>query len=55
MVKVKGQTYYVNHFEVSPGIGFSSKESPDNEHTKAALKFKSKLIIDANNEALLFV
>lgn len=55
VVKVKGQTYYVNHFEVSPGIGFSSKESPDNEHTKAALKFKSKLVIDADNTANLFI
>lgn len=55
VVKVKGVTYYVNHFEVKPNVGFKSKETPDNEHTKASLKFKSKLIIDANNEALLFV
>lgn len=55
VVKVKGQTYYVEHFEVSKDVGFSSKETPDNEHTKAALKFRSKLIIDADNCAKLFV
>ena len=55
VVKVKGQTYYVNHFEVDKVIGFSSKETADNEHTKASLKFKSKLIIDADNVAKLFV
>lgn len=55
VVKVKGQTYYVEHFEVDKGVGFSSKETPDSDHTKAALKFKSKLIIDADNAARLFV
>lgn len=45
VVKVKGQTYYVHHFEVAKNVGFSSKETPDSEHTKASLKFKSKLHI----------
>lgn len=36
--KVDGQTYYVHHavFEV----GFSTKETPDNPHTKGSLKTK---------------
>lgn len=28
---------------ISPGVGFSTKETPDNPHTKAALKVKGKL------------
>ena len=36
--KVDGQTHYVHHgvFEV----GFSTKETPDNPHTKGSLKTK---------------
>jgi hypothetical protein len=45
VVKTKGESYYVNHFEVSEGIGFSTKETPDNPHTKGSLKFKGKLKI----------
>jgi hypothetical protein len=43
VVKVKGESYYVWHFTVEPEVGFSSKETPDNPHTKAALKFKGNL------------
>jgi hypothetical protein len=28
---------------ISPGIGFSTKETPDSPHTKAALKVKGML------------
>lgn len=30
VVKCRGDTFYVNHVDVSPGVGFSTKESPDN-------------------------
>lgn len=43
IVKHKGQTYYVNHLDSS--VGFTTKETPDNEHTKGALQFKGKLTI----------
>lgn len=51
VLKAKGHTFYVNHFEVAPGVGFSTKETPDNPHTKAALKVKGKLkIIQEGNQ-----
>lgn len=51
MIKHKGVTYYVNHLDVEPGIGFSTKETPDNEHTKGSLKFKGRLkIIEENGQ-----
>lgn len=45
-IKHKGETHYVNHIDVSAGVGFSTKESPDNPHTKGSLKIKGKLNID---------
>jgi hypothetical protein len=48
-VKHKGETYYVNHVEVEPGIGFSTKETPENPHTKGSLKFKGRLKIEDND------
>lgn len=45
VVKCKGQSYYVNHMTISPSVGFSTKETPDNPHTKAALKVKGVLSI----------
>ncbi len=45
VIKVKGETYYVNHVDVSSGIGFSTKETPDNTHTKGSLSFKGKVEI----------
>ncbi len=44
-IKHKGQSYYVNHIDVSPGVGFSTKETPDNPHTKGSIKFKARLEI----------
>ncbi|VDM10415.1 unnamed protein product [Wuchereria bancrofti] len=32
VIKTKGQTFYVNHLESN--VGFSTKETPDNPHTK---------------------
>lgn len=43
VIKVKGNTYYVNHLDVEKGVGFSTKETPDNEHTKGSIKLKGKL------------
>jgi hypothetical protein len=43
IIKTKGQTFYVNHL-VSE-IGFSSKETPQNPHTKGGLQFKGRLLI----------
>ena len=36
VVKAKGQTYYVNH--VTANAPWSTKETPDNPHTKGAIK-----------------
>lgn len=53
MIKHKGVTYYVNHLDVEPGIGFSTKETPDNQHTKGSLKFKGRLkIIEENGQSV---
>ena len=38
VLKLKGQTFYVVH--VDSEIGFSTKETPDNAHTKGSIKFK---------------
>ena len=43
VLKVKGESYYVWHFTVEPGVGFCTKETPDNPHTKAALKVRGTL------------
>jgi hypothetical protein len=44
VIKHKGNTHYVSHVEFK-NMCFSSKETPDNEHTKGSLKFKGKLTI----------
>lgn len=43
-IKCKGETYYVKHLESS--IGFTTKETPDNKHTKGSIQFKGKLKIE---------
>lgn len=43
VVKCKGETHYVQHLDSE--VGFHTKETPDNEHTKGALKFKGELRI----------
>lgn len=42
VVKVKGETHYIDH--VDSNVGFSTKETPDNEHTKGSIKFKDRSI-----------
>lgn len=44
VVKYKGKSHYVKHL-VSDN-GFSTKETPNNEHTKGSLKFKGNLRIE---------
>lgn len=52
VVKSHGVTFYVNH--VTAEIPWTTKETPDNEHTKGSLKFKNcKLSIDSENCATL--
>ena len=53
VVKTKGQSYYVNHVEVSSGVGFNTKETPDNPHTKGSIRLKGSLKIEeVNNEII---
>lgn len=50
VLKHKGNTYYVNHVDVENGVGFNTKETPDNEHTKGSILLRAKLeIIKENN------
>ena len=49
VVKCRGDTHYVDHVDVSPGIGFSTKETPNNPHTKGSIKFKGRLSICVDN------
>jgi hypothetical protein len=49
-LKHRGETHYVNHMDVLPGIGFSTKETPDNPHTKGSLKIKGRLKIEEDSE-----
>jgi hypothetical protein len=45
VVKAKGQSFYVHHMTIDPGVGFTTKETPDSSHTKAALQVKGTLTI----------
>jgi len=47
IVKHKGNSYYVHHLTSS--VGFSTKETPDNNHTKGSLMFRGKLKIEEND------
>jgi hypothetical protein len=52
VVKCRGDTHYVDHVDVLPGIGFSTKETPDNLHTKGSIKFKGQLSISEENNKI---
>lgn len=43
VLKVDGNTYYVEHVDFE-GVSFSTKETPDNPHTKGSLKFKNVVL-----------
>ena len=50
VVKTHGETFYVDH--VTASIPWSTKETPDNFHTKGSIKFKECLLtINQANEA----
>ena len=52
VLKTHGETFYVNH--VDANMPWSTKETPENEHTKGSLKFKEVLLqIDDENCAKL--
>jgi hypothetical protein len=52
VLKFHGETFYVNHVDAK--LPWSTKETPDNSHTKGSLKFKNALItINEQNEATL--
>ena len=52
VLKTHGETFYVNH--VTADMPWSTKETPDNNHTKGSIKFKEVLLkIDADNCASL--
>lgn len=52
VLKTAGETFYVNHVDAK--LPWSTKETPDNSHTKGSLKFKDALmVIDENNIATL--
>lgn len=35
---------------INPGVGFTTKETADNPHTKAALKVKGNIVIFINDD-----
>ena len=45
VLKHKGETYYVDHVDIDPGVGFSTKETPENPHTKGSIMIKGKIEI----------
>lgn len=52
VLKAHGVTFYIDH--INANIPFSTKETPDNNHTKGSLKFKDcKLTIQDDNTATL--
>lgn len=52
VVKTKGETYYIHH--LSSTAAWSTKETPDNDHTKGSIKFKNiSLEITDDNEAII--
>jgi len=53
VIKHKGHTYYVNHLDVDEGVGFSTKETPSNPHTKGSLKIKGRLKITSDKGLII--
>lgn len=52
VLKFKGDTFYVNHVDCS--VTWSTKETPDNSHTKGAIKVKHcHISIDDDNCAVI--
>lgn len=54
VVKHKGKSYYVNHLDSK--VGFSTKETPDSESTKASLMFRGKLsIVEQDGQTIAII
>lgn len=53
VIKHKGVTHYVNHVIVGEGVGFSTKETPDNPHTKGSIKLKGELRIELVDKQII--
>ena len=52
VLKFHGETLYVNHVDCN--IPWSTKETPDNNHTKGSIKVKNALLcIDEDNNAAI--
>lgn len=52
VLKFHGETYYVSHVECT--VPWSTKETPDNSHTKGSIKVKDCLLqINDDNEATI--
>lgn len=52
VIKFKGETFYVNHVECN--VPWTTKETPDNSHTKGSIKVKDCIVmIDEDNCANL--
>lgn len=47
VIKSEGKTYYVEHVNFK-NVTFSTKETPDNPHTKGSLKIKGFFKIENN-------
>jgi hypothetical protein len=53
IIKCRGDTYYVHHVDVSPGVGFSTKETPNNPHTKGSIKIKGYLTLEQSEDNII--
>lgn len=53
VLKVDGNTYYVEHVDFEE-VSFSTKETPDNPHTKGSLKFKNVILEINSGEARVY-
>ena len=52
VLKSHGETFYVNHVDCN--LPWSTKETPDNPHTKGSIKIKEcRLTIDPDNNATI--
>ena len=47
IIKHKGETHYIHHLDSK--VGFSTKETPQNEHTQGSLMFRGNLEIIEEN------
>jgi len=50
VIKCRGDTHYVHHVDVSPGVGFSTKKTPNNPHTKGSIKIKGYLTLEEDGD-----